>query len=123
MYLYSFKRRPLTHRKRRIRKKYRIGEFTEYGFNIDALFAAGVTDEDGKILDAAITQIESMNLCCGGGCSNEAIHLFVSPTRRCTTATLADCEAIREWLLANPSIDHVDIGPLVDAWWDEKGYQ
>lgn len=123
MYLSNIKRRPLTHRKSRIRKKYRIGEFTEYGFDVTAMFVDGTTEDAfDRVLCGLIEQIERRKLCCGGGCDSKEIHLFVSPTRRCTTATQADCTAIHDWLLNQPDVSNVDTGPLVDAWSDKADY-
>lgn len=120
MYLYKLTRRILTHRKRRIRKKYRIGEFTEWGFNVTATLVDGATeDEFRSVLDGLIEQIERRKLCCGGGCDRRMIHLYVATTRRCTSATESDRAEIREWLLTQKEIASVTVYNLTDAWSSE----
>ena len=115
-YMYK-NRRPLTHRKRRIRKKHRIGEFTEYGFDVTADLVDGtLSDVADTELHMLVDQIDSRGLSCGGGTDMKSIYLFASPRRRGHTATKEDLAAIHEYLLTREAVKTVQTGPLIDSW-------
>ena len=104
---------PNKRRSRRLRKKLRVGEFKEEGFEINFKFMAGLTnDEQLDILMKFITEaIESRNLSFGGGENG-----FVTRTGRGST-TEEDRHAVSSWLLSCASIEQVRVNENEDAWY------
>ena len=100
-------------RSRRLRKKLRVGEFKEEGFEINFKFKAGLTnDEQLDILMKFITEaIESRKLSFGGGENG-----FVTHTGRGST-TEEDRHAVSSWLLSCASIEQVRVNENEDAWY------
>ena len=100
-------------RSRRLRKKLRVGEFKEEGFEINFKFRAGLTnDEQLDTLTKFITEaIESRKLSFGGGENG-----FVTRTGRGST-TEEDRRAVSSWLLSCTSIEQVRVNENEDAWY------
>lgn len=102
-------------RSRRLRKKLRIGEFQELGFEYELIWRTSPSLEvQDEFLDRLIEEvIEARDLCPGGGptCG------FV--TARRGRVTEADRTAFDNWLRRWLDITQVEIGPLRDAWYDE----
>ena len=100
-------------RSRRLRKKLRIGEFNEEGFEINFKFKAGLTSEDQlDILMKFVTEaIESRGLSFGGGENG-----FVTRTGRGST-TEEDRQAVNSWLLSCISIEQVPVNANEDVWY------
>lgn len=102
------------HRARRIRKKLRLGEFQEFGFNLSFRLRDGLAEDeqvhfwDAFILDA----IERNGLAYGGGDSDG----FACAWGR-GSADESHRERVRDWLAARPEVVSVEVGPLVDAWY------
>lgn len=93
--------------RRRLRKLYRIGEFTEYGFEV-VVPTAFASD---KALDALIAFVESRNLGCGGSTRGAYIARLrgTAPlTDEDRVAFLAFCEA-HGW--------PCEVRPFTDAHW------
>ncbi len=103
-----------THRKRRIRKKWRIGEFTEYGFEVWADAASGEAAE--AAMDAMVALAESHGLCLGGGTSKlEELFVFVATPGR-GTCTEDDRAAFQALIATLPGLSNSEVMPLEDAW-------
>lgn len=101
--------------KKRLRKKLKLGEFTELGFSMRFHIDDSLTASDrNAILEALIEFVEGRSVYIGGGGFSNFQEFFVSRHRSSTTPD--DQEALRVWLESNPSVDDVVIGPLVDAW-------
>lgn len=104
----------LSHRKRsrRLRKKLRVGEFQELGFEVSFQLRPGLSEEErDKFWESFILDgIERNELIFGGGTDG-----FVALPHR-GSATDAHRDIIRSWLSARPEVASVVIGPLVDAW-------
>ena len=100
-------------RSRRLRKKLRIGEFKEEGFEINFKFKASLThDEQLEILIKFITEaIEGRNLSFGGGENG-----FVTRTGRGST-TEEDRQAVNSWLQSCAAIERVSVSENEDAWY------
>jgi uncharacterized protein len=104
-------------RSRRLRKKLRIGEFQEFGFEVSFTFRAGLDEDrlmhfwDAFILDA----IERNALAYGGGTNG-----FVSSWAR-GSVTEAHREMVGSWLKSRAEVQSVDVGPLVDSWHADEG--
>ena len=103
------------HRSRRLRKKLRLGEFQEFGFEVGFTLSDTSTEEEAwafwdTFLDEAI---ESHGLKFGGGDSGGFI---------CGVGRMPVSEALRAlvvaWLQARPEVANLHVGPLVEAWHD-----
>ena len=100
-------------RSRRLRKKLRIGEFKEEGFEVNFKYKANLTNEEQlDILTKFITEaIESRNLAFGGGENG----FITRPGRGSTTEE--DRQAVSSWLLSCSSIEQVHVNENEDAWY------
>lgn len=102
--------------RKRLRKKLRLGEFRECGFEVSFRLADGLPDShldrfwDSFIGDA----IEAHGLMCGGGCGRVWDVFVTRPGRR--SATEDDRRDITAWLQRHPDVIEARIGPLIDAW-------
>lgn len=102
--------------RKRIRKKRRVGEFQELGFEVQFRLKDVVSEPvvdtfwDGFIREA----IEGHGLMCGGGCGRHW-DVFVARGGR-GSATEDHRAAIKRWLDSHPDVEAVRVGPLVDAW-------
>lgn len=105
--------------KKRLRKKKRLGEFREFGFNVH--FQYRMPEQDGEAflddcLDRLIAKIEEMDLGIGGGVTPEGrAEFFVERLGR-GTVTPEEREALVAWLQEQPDVESLAAGELVDAW-------
>ncbi|MCA9213900.1 MAG: DUF469 family protein [Planctomycetales bacterium] len=90
--------------KKRLRKKLRLGEYREIGFEV--VFAASES-----VCDEFLEMIERHNLQCGGGGENTWKCYITSNT---FSTTEHQREAVEEWLMNHPQINHVSVGPLFE---------
>ena len=98
-------------RKRRLRKKLRVDEFQEFGFDVNFEFTQALAvAQSNAFWDALIAQIEANGLLYGG---NESA--FVCFDGR-GSATEEDRRMLNSWLSSRSEVSSVVIGPLVDAW-------
>jgi hypothetical protein len=99
-------------RSRRLRKKLRVGEFQELGFEVSFELRPELAEDqllafwDAFILEA----IERNGLAYGGGTQG-----FCSSWRRGST-TETHRELLRSWLSSRAEVSSVTVGPLMDAW-------
>ena len=101
--------------KRRLRKKFRTGEFTDYEFEVTFKAVAAVTEaEASNLVGEFLAQIESHRLVGGGSWSHEGQFSFFVCAER-GVVTEAHRQALEAWLLANPAITAVTVGPRLDA--------
>jgi len=103
--------------KKRLRKKLRLAEFQELGFEVFFRVADNTTDDifDG-VVDAFIAHaIEANGLMCGGGGKNPEWNVFVTLDRR-GSVTEEHCQAVQKWLETCSGVKEIRIGPFVDAW-------
>lgn len=100
-------------RSRRLRKKLRIAEFQELGFECSVVWAqVPPTIQQDEFLDRFVEEVvEARDLLVGGGYNEGTI---VSTTKSLTDL---DREAVQSWLRAFPGVVDVQVGPLVDAWY------
>jgi uncharacterized protein YggL (DUF469 family) len=101
-------------RSRRLRKKLRIAEFQEFGFEFEGPIKVGESDMDAVILEI-IQQIEGNNWCIGMGCSDGIAAGFISPHKR-GTLTEGDRQAFRSWVATRPWNDGIEVRELRDCW-------
>ena len=99
-------------RNRRLRKKLRVGEFQEFGFDISFSLRPELPEADTiRFWDEFILEaIENHSLAFGGGTEG-----FVTAWGRGTT-TDTHREIVRAWLTSRPEVVSAQAGPLVDAW-------
>lgn len=101
-------------RSRRLRKKLRVGEFQELGFEIEVkLTGSRAPEEQVSFIEAFLSEvIEPRSLCFSGWLKGG----FVAHRAR-GSATEDDRDSVRQWLLSRPEVESVVVGPLIDAWY------
>ncbi|GAB3498064.1 YggL family protein [Curvibacter fontanus] len=99
-------------RSRRLRKKLRIAEFQQLGFDYSIVWSQlpTVSQQDRFINGFLEEIIVARDLLLGGGCTEGAIVGAVQ------NPTELDRDAVLSWLRAIPGVVKVHVGPLVDAW-------
>lgn len=102
--------------KKRLRKKLRLGEFRQFGFEVAFSLPEDLGDEGvDAFCEAFIGEaIETPGLMCGGGCGR-VWDVFVVRSGRASTAE-EDRRNVRAWLERHPLVSGIRIGPRVDAW-------
>lgn len=101
----------------RQRKKLRLGEFQELGFEVNAKSAKELTPaERTKFIDDLIVAVDEMGLLFGGGLNSELAGFVVVDALH-GSVTEEQREAFRKWLEARPELKDVQAGPLKDAWY------
>jgi uncharacterized protein YggL (DUF469 family) len=103
--------------KKRLRKKFRTGEFTDYEFEVGFKMAspAGEAAVSG-MLDAFLDHIESQGLSGGGSWSNDGdFSFYVSSRRDRGLVTEGHRQSVEAWLSGNPAVTGVTVSPLLDA--------
>ncbi|WP_415407921.1 YggL family protein [Sulfurovum sp. CS9] len=109
--------------KKRLRKKKRVGEFQEMGFDVSFDIQKGLTvSEQNAILDDFITQaVEKNGLQFGGGGD---IHWqgFIVLNKSRGSVSIHHRKIVQKWLEKNPKISNPHIGELRDVWygWDSE---
>jgi uncharacterized protein YggL (DUF469 family) len=100
---------------KRIRKKHRVGEFTEWGFAATFTLADHVTgDAVHEFLDLlAAEAFEPRGLQCGGG-GDRGWELFVFKADG-ESASEEDRAAVSAWLEGRVEVTEVSVSPLMDA--------
>lgn len=106
---------PKRRRSRRLRKKLRVGEFQELGFDYElARPAKPSIEEQDRFLDQLLEDlVEPRGLSMGGGVACGLV------SARKGSPTEEDRLAFDAWLRRWPSVQSVKVGPLRDAWYDE----
>ena len=102
--------------RKRLRKKLRLGEFTERGFAIGfVLLAQAGSDAALDIIDALLAQaIEPLALALYAGGDHVWSGFVTAMGRRSVTED--EKASVLAWLHSRLDIDHVRAGPLIDAW-------
>lgn len=104
---------PTKQRSRRLRKKLRVGEFQELGFEVRFELRAQLSDTELTAFwdDFILQAIEANGLAFGGGTTG-----YVTRRGR-GSATDAHRDAVLSWLSARGGeVSSVEIDPLTDAW-------
>ncbi len=100
----------------RLRKKLRLGEFREYGFEICCRFDTERLEWD-TFWDHLVGFVESRGLEFGGGGRPEDWSVVVGKMGR-GSATEEDRAAVRAWFAERPEVIEVEAGELRDLWHD-----
>ncbi len=101
--------------RRRLRKKLRLEEFREFGFELAFTLPADLSE--AQVLDFGdelFDEVESRNLMLGGA-SGHRWDVFVTRAGR-GSATHDDREALRAWLERHGLVSEVRVSELIDAW-------
>lgn len=105
-----------TNRSRRLRKKLRVDEFQELGFDVSWTFDDTVSEQDiDSLVDQFIEQvIEPRNLGFHGGGHKEWEGIIATQTiGKCTDE---DRSAVSEFW-AKQTVSNVEVTELYDIWW------
>jgi uncharacterized protein len=102
--------------RKRIRKKLFLGEFQEFGFEVQFRLPPDLSDQDQEaFFDAFMTEaIEGPGLMCGGGCGMDW-DIFITLADR-GSAQESHRKLVEDWLRKSSLVSEIRIGPLVDAW-------
>jgi uncharacterized protein YggL (DUF469 family) len=102
-------------RSRRLRKKLRMDEFREFGF--EATFRLNkqiLAKQSEEVFYAFIDKMEAAKLSCGGGGTVHKLNLFIMRERG-ASAIEEDRIRVLEAINSLPEVTQVYIGPLMDA--------
>ena len=103
--------------KRRLRKKFHLGEFQEFGFEIFIKFAPSMTDINfDQFYDDFIDLVEANKLLFGGGGDSKTWEGFFSSAKKFASPTEDKRKMIKNWLENHPVVLDVRVGELRDAW-------
>ncbi|WP_044251700.1 50S ribosome-binding protein YggL [Rhodopirellula sp. SWK7] len=103
--------------RRRLRKKRRLGEFTEFCFEMSAKFTLGTTGaEADHLIDDFIDYIEASNLQFGGNHTTDGIAGIVDRRGRPYVTDL-DRAAVMDWLNSQRIVSMATSQELRNAWY------
>lgn len=101
----------------RQRKKLRLGEFQEFGFDVTAKCTKELTtSERQEFVDRLIEAVSERGLLFGGG-FREKLEGFVVVNALRGSVTEAQRESFKTWLQSCPELTDIQVGPLKDAWY------
>jgi hypothetical protein len=107
----------LRRRKPRQRKKLRVGEFSEYGFSLQARLKADLTaDAQDALLDAWLFAVDAQGVSFGGQFdARSTLEGIVFPVGiRVVDDTVRT--ALLDWLKARPEIESLQASEMFDIW-------
>lgn len=103
--------------RKRLRKKLRQKEFTQFGCSVSVVFKNGLSDDAfDRFVDELIEQaVEANGLSGGGGGNGRTFAAFIT---RAGAASIneSDRQMIAAWLSARLEVLEFELSPLVDAW-------
>ncbi|HEY9225640.1 MAG TPA: 50S ribosome-binding protein YggL [Gemmatimonadaceae bacterium] len=103
---------------RRQRKKHRIAEFVELGFELKFALPSDWADDQVDVFwERAITTIESLGLGVAGGTGHDW-GVFVTGLRERVSVSESQREALLAWLAEQPGVSSLVASQLRDAWHD-----
>lgn len=103
-------------RNRRIRKKLRVDEFQELGFDVAWVFKQDITsDEINTFIDKFVDEIIEPNQLGFGG-QGGLSWLGLICTKQIGKCTEAHREQVEKWL-NNNGVSEVSVSGLYDVWW------
>lgn len=103
---------------KRLRKKYRVGEFRELCFEVTFEYKGDVaSDACGAFLDTFLTEcIEANGMDCGGCVTEEGCNFVVTAVDPKTTAE-SHRAIVKAWLEGREDVSIKTFGELEDAWY------
>ena len=104
--------------KRRLRKKKRVGEFQEFGFEVSFDLSVGLgQSERNTLINRFITEaIEANGLQFGGG-GDQHWQGFATVNRTRGSATEQHRQAVYRWLKKEGNVGNIHVGTMRDAWY------
>lgn len=106
--------------KRRLRKKFHVGEFQESGFEVFVNLKPDLSEiEFDKFYDEFIDVIEENKLLFGGG-GWKTLQGFVTSAKKFASPIVEDREKIKIWLEKRQEVIDCTVGNFLDAWNDSK---
>ena len=107
--------------KKRLRKKKRIGEFQEFGFNIGFRFSSKLNIETrDNFIDRFLEKaIERNSLVFAGAGDCFEWNGFVALDKIRGSAINSHREVIDQWLIQESDILEYYVAPLIDAWYGD----
>lgn len=103
--------------KKRLRKKYHLGEFQELGFKIYFSFESFVSEEELNLfLEEFIDEIERNTLLFGGSGDKKNWEGFVTSAEKFNSPTDEQRNNIDKWLKNRSDIENVKLDELTDVW-------
>jgi len=103
--------------RKRLRKKKRVGEFQEFGVELEMTLRADV-DFDGFLDDFLRDAVEANGLAFGGGGRGNHLAGFLELGRQDTCQSRI--KSVTTWLTAEHRIETFMVGDPVDAWGVDK---
>lgn len=103
--------------KKRLRKKFHLGEFQSFGFAVLGSTSKLLTSaEEDLFLDGFICFAEAHGLAIGGGIAHRSLDYYVTKAGRYQTCTDLDRQLVESLLKTRPEVQSVTVGALTDAW-------
>lgn len=101
-------------RTRRLRKKLKIAEFQELGFEYKAALAGAMDEQaQSKMIEDLVTEvIEPRGLALGGW-----VHSGFVSKNGLGSVTEEDRAAVNQWLASRAELKNVEVSVLIDAWY------
>ena len=101
---------------KRIRKKHRVGEFRELGFEVRFTLPDTMDDDaaDAMVERFGAEAITANGLAFFGSGLRTVEGIVIAASR--SSATEEQRAAVEAWLSAQDGIDGHQVGPLMDAW-------
>jgi uncharacterized protein YggL (DUF469 family) len=108
--------------KKRIRKKLKLDEFKETGFEITWKPQDHLSEADlDKFLQEFLESVESRGLVFGGGCSTEdSWEGIVIRNKRYSCPDAADKEFISDWFKNRTDVKEYSVGQDFDLWYESE---
>jgi uncharacterized protein YggL (DUF469 family) len=105
-------------RSRRIRKKLRVDEFQEFGFDVAWQLAEGISSEElDTFIDNFFSGVIQPNNLSFGGEGDTLWHGLIC-TQKLGSCTEEHKTSVEKWLTDNGATS-VTLSPLYDVWWAE----
>jgi uncharacterized protein YggL (DUF469 family) len=105
-------------RSRRLRKKMRVDEFQELGFDLAWKFADGTSNEQiDQFLDTLFSEVIEPNGLGFGGEGDLLWHGLIC-TQKLGKCTEEHRQLVESWFKGK-QIDSIKVSPLYDVWWAE----
>jgi len=103
--------------KKRLRKKKHVGEFQQFGFDVDASLRSNMDREAlSAFSDRFIAHVEANNLAFGGAIGPMVAGFATRFDRG--SATEEDRASITTFLQGDPDVVQHEVGALRDAWYE-----
>ena len=99
---------------KRLRKKKRVGEFTEWGLPVVGRVVSQQAAD--PFLDSFIEFVESKSMFCAGGFSSSGVFDFFVELGRGKTSSKDSIGQLREWFVSRPEVESFTFGSPIDLW-------